>query len=67
MANIKMELVDNDYVTRAKLDLGGISKKDNLEMFLREIDEELFIGKTASLEIEGLNKYPVTFEISKVE
>lgn len=67
MANIKMELIDSDYVTRAKLDLGGIPKKDNLEMFLREIDEELFIGKTASLEIEGLNKHPVTFEISKVE
>lgn len=67
MANIKMELIDNDYVTRAKFCFGGVPKKDDLINFLREIDEELFIGKTASLEIEGLNKDPVTFEISKVE
>jgi hypothetical protein len=62
MANIKMELIDNDHVTQAKFDLGG-----DLEDFLREIDEELFIGKTASLEIEGLSKHLITFEISKVE
>ena len=40
---------------------------DGFLNFLREIDEELFIGKTANLEIEGLKDHPVIFEIAKVE
>ena len=67
MANIKMELVDSDYVVRAKMDLAWMAKKDELGNFLREIDEELLTGKTAHLEIEGLKKDSVTFEISKIE
>ena len=67
MANIKMELVDSDYVVRAKMDLAWMANKDDLGTFLREVDEELLTGKTAHLEIEGLNKDSVKFEISKVE
>ena len=68
MTNIKIELVDMDYVIRAKTDLGWMNNDDNkLKKFLRDVDDELVTGKTAHLEIKGLKKDPVTFEISKVE
>ena len=65
--NMKISLFDNDYVVRTKTDLNGKAKNDNLNKFFREIEEELVTGKTAYLEIEGLKKGPVTFEISKFE
>lgn len=63
--NIKMTLVDDDYVVCAKADLSWKKEEDQLENFFREIEEELITGKTAFLEIEGLENDPVTFEISK--
>ena len=65
MANIKIKLVDNDYVIRSKLDLGWMKEEADLKEFLREVDEELVDGMTAHLEIEGIKKDPVAFEISK--
>jgi hypothetical protein len=62
---MKMALVDDDYVVRAKADLSLKKEDDQLEKFFREIEEELITGKTAFLEIEGLENDPVTFEISK--
>ena len=67
MANIKMKLVDSDYVVRAKMDLPWMAGKDELEDNFREIDEELLTGKTAHFEIEDLKKDAITFEISKIE
>jgi hypothetical protein len=68
MTDIKIELVDMDYVIRAKTNLGWMNNDDNeLKKFFRDVDEELVAGKTAHLEIKGLKKDPVTFEISKVE
>ena len=63
--NMKMTLVDDDYVVRAKADISRKKEVDQLENFFREIEEELITGKTAILEIEGLENDPVTFEISK--
>ena len=67
MANLKMELVDSDYVVRAKMDLTLKGDNGKFGEFFKEIDDELVTGKTAHLEIEGLKKNPVTFEISKIE
>ncbi|MDB9822917.1 hypothetical protein OAC89_04375 [Deltaproteobacteria bacterium] len=64
---LKISLVDNDYVVRAKTDLPKAGKDSKLEKFLKEVDEELITGKTAYLEIEGYKRGPVTFEISKFE
>ena len=67
MMNLKMALVDNDYVVRAKTDL-ALKRKDNkFGEFFKEINEELVIGETAYLEIEGLEMDTITFEISKLE
>ena len=62
---LKLSLVDNDYVICAKTDLSATEEDDNLEKFLKEVDEELITGKTAYLEIESTERGSVTFEISK--
>ena len=67
MNRIKMELVDNDHVVRAKADLGLNSIGDPLGTFVRQIKEELVAGETAFLEIEGSGIGPVTFEICHCE
>ena len=67
MKNIKVSLVDNDYVVRAKMDLSGNEENNALIKFIQHVDEEFMPGETAYLEIEGLKKNPVTFEISKYE
>jgi hypothetical protein len=61
----KISLVDNDYVVRAKTDLLLDGEYEKFIKFLKEINEELIIGKTAHLEIEGPEKDLITFEISK--
>jgi succinate dehydrogenase flavin-adding protein (antitoxin of CptAB toxin-antitoxin module) len=63
---LKISLVDNDYVIRAKTDLLLNEEYDKFIEFLNEIDEELITGKTAHLEIEGPDKSTITFEISKL-
>ncbi len=50
---LKISLVDNDYVVRAKTDLLMNGEYEKFIQFLKEIDEELITGKTAHLEIEG--------------
>jgi len=67
MKNIKIALVDNDYVVLTKTDLDEEVKDDRLGQFFQEIEEELATGKTAYLEIEGLKRGPITFEISRFE
>jgi len=62
---LRISLVDNDYVVRAKTDLLLDGEYEKFIKFLKEITEELIIGKTARLEIEGPEKDPITFEISK--
>ena len=64
---IKLSLIDDDYVVRAKTDLRRKAKSDRLGTFLQEIEEEMVPGKKAYLEIVGLKKDPVTFEISKFD
>ena len=67
MKNIKIELVDNDHVVRAKTDLGLNGNEDSFGKFVRRIKEELIAGETAFLEIEGSGMDPITFEISHFE
>ena len=67
MKNIKIELVDNDHVVRAKMELPVDGNDEPLRMFLREINEELIPGEIAHLEIEGFKKDPLIFEISPCE
>ena len=67
MTNIKIALVDNDYVVRAKTDLGLKGNDTKFRKFFKNISEELIPGKTAYLELEGFETDPITFEISKFE
>ena len=64
MKNIKVSLVDNDYVVRAKTDLSGNEENNTIIKFIQHLDEEFVPGETAYLEIEGFKKNPITFEIS---
>ena len=63
--NIKIELLDNDYVVRAKTDLVSNGNDNSLSKFFQKIKEELLPGQTAYLEIEDVQGDPVTFEISQ--
>jgi hypothetical protein len=67
MNSIKIELVDNDHVVRAKADLDTNGMDDPFGKFVRKIKEELVTGETAFLEIEGSGMEPVTFEICHCE
>ena len=67
MKNIKISLVDNDYVVRAEADIVMKRNNDPFKKFMKEIREGLFPGETAHLEIEGLERESVTFEISVCE
>ena len=53
MAGIKLSLVDDDYVVRAKTDLDYSGPNNRVEAFFKEMNEELITGKSAYLEIEG--------------
>ena len=63
MKNIKVSLVDKDYVVRSKTDLSNNEKNNALIKFIQNLDEEFVPGETAFLEIEGFKKNPITFEI----
>lgn len=67
MSRIKLSLIDNDYVTQAKTDIfvDDIKNKELMEFFTR-LKDELVIGDTEFLTIEGLQKEPVNFRISAV-
>ena len=67
MSSIKIELVDNDHVVRAKTDLVFNGIDDSLGKFVRQINEELIFGETAFLEIEGSDIKPVNLEICRHE
>lgn len=68
MNQIKMSLLDNDYVVQAKTDLGidGFQNQELINFFSR-IKEELVIGGTEVLTIEGLHGEPVNFRISAAD
>jgi len=63
--NVKISLVDNDFVVRAKTDFDIEGHDDPFTKFLKQIKEELLPGQTAYLEIEDSKADPITFEISQ--
>ena len=63
--NMKISLIDNDYVVRANTDLVQNGRDDPFRKFVKQIKEELVTGQTAYLEIEDDQKDPVTFEITQ--
>ncbi len=67
MENIKMSLKDNDQVVRIKTDFSNNGQEAPLRKLLQQISEEMIPGQTAYLEIEGLEKGPMTLEISHFE
>ena len=68
MGDLKFSLIDNDFVVNAKTNFSIHDDADfAFAKFLREIEEKLVTGETASLEIEGLHDNPVTFTISPFE
>ena len=67
MMNLKIALIDNDYVVRAKTDFFVNEKNDTLIKFIQHVNEGFVPGETAYLEIEGFKKNPITFEISQLD
>ena len=68
MKNIRISLVNNDHVVQAARDLNLNENTDSVfASFLRQVREELVTGETAYLEIQGIQKDPVTFAISQYE
>ena len=65
--NMKISLIDNDYVVQAKTDIAQNGPDDPFRKFVQQIKEELVTGQTAYLEIEDLQKNPVTFEITRLD
>ena len=66
MKNIKIKVVDTDYVVRARTDLSFNEKNDSLLHLLRHLNEGFVPGETAYLEIEGFDKNPITLEVSNL-
>ena len=66
MKKIKISIIDNDYVVRAETDLGRNAKAGSFIEFLQQVDKNLIPGETAHLEIEGIKRNPITFEISQI-
>lgn len=65
--NMRIALIDNDYVVQAKTDLALNGKNETFRNFLKEIKEELLPGQTAYLEFVDSETDPITFEISWFE
>jgi hypothetical protein len=68
MKSIRISLVNNDHVVQATRELNENEIADHsMASFLQQIREELATGETAYLEIQGIQKEPVTFAISQFE
>jgi hypothetical protein len=67
MKSIKISLVDNDYVVRAKTEVVAKENTAWFENFINELKEGLVPGETALLEIEGLENECLNFEICTSE
>ena len=63
--NMKIALIDNDFVVRAKTDLALSGQENPFRKFLQQIKEELLPGQTAYLEIQDSKTDSITFEISQ--
>lgn len=63
--NLKIALIDNDFVVRASTDLQQNGKDDPFREFIRQMKEELVTGQTAYLEIEDPQTDTITFEITQ--
>ncbi len=68
MSQIQMSLTDNDFVVQAKtiFGIGGVQNQE-LTKFFNRLKEELMIGETEILTIEGFQGPPVNFRISATE
>ena len=67
MSTIKISLKDNDYVVQATTNMKFDDQQDRqFSNFINRIKEELAVGQTETLEIEGLDK-PVRFEITELK
>lgn len=63
--NMKIALIDNDYVVRAETDLVQNGPDESFRKFVRQIKEELVSGQTAYLEIEDSQEDTISFEITR--
>ena len=68
MNQIQMSLTDNDFVVQAKT-IFGIDRVQSqaLMKFFNRLTEELMIGETEILTIEGFQGQPVNFRISATD
>ncbi|MGD2029160.1 MAG: hypothetical protein PVG86_04405 [Desulfobacterales bacterium] len=65
--NMKIALIDNDYLVRAKTDLSLTGKDEPFRTFFQQIKKELLPGQKAYLEIEDSETHSITFEISQLD
>ncbi len=65
--NMKIVLIDNDYLVRAKTDLGLTGNDEAFRKFFQQIKKELLPGQRAYLEIKDSETHPITFEISHLD
>ena len=66
MKQIKFALIDNDYAVQARESLDVDEKFNSVfARFIDQLREELVIGQTATLEIEGFAENPVSFTIAQ--
>ena len=61
--NMKIALIDNDFVVRAKTELVLSGQENPFRKFIQQIKEELLPGQTAYLEIKDSETDSITFEI----
>ena len=67
MQNIKISLVDNDFVVHAKADLTESKDRKGILDLIRHLDEDFTQGEGAYLEIDGLRNCRSRFLVSRVE
>ena len=64
MKKVRISLVDNDFVCRAKADLTENENNAALIKLIQCVYEEFVPGEEVHLEIEGIKENPITLEIS---
>lgn len=67
MQNVKISLVDSDFVVRAKADLVEPENKSGIMDLIRHLGEDFIQGEDAYLEIDGFGNSRNKYIISRVE
>lgn len=67
MAKIKISLVDNDYVVRARAEMSDRKKRNTILEVIQHLDQDFIHGENAFIEIDGLKKDRIRLMVSQVD